>query len=167
MNRRKLPQPEPVAPGEESVWEYPRPPALEVSSMPVRVELAGVVIASSATSLRVLETSHPPAHYVPADGIQWRYFSPAVGSSYCEWKGSATYWTVTCGTVRVEARAWSYESPTTRFADLAGYVSFYPSFFDCYVGEELVAAQPGEFYGGWITRNIKGPFKGAPGSLWW
>lgn len=167
LARRRLPDPEPVGPGEESVWDYPRPPALERTYRHVRVELDGVRIASTDAAYRVLETSHPPAYYVPADGIEWEHLGRAVGSSFCEWKGTAEYWTVRVGRVEVVARAWSYPRPSPPFADLAGCVSFYPSAFECSVDDERARPQPGEFYGGWVTDDVKGPFKGAPGSMWW
>ncbi len=153
--------------GQESVWEYPRPPALEPSTRRVRVTLAGVVIAESSRAVRVLETSLPPTYYVPPADTVRRCFAPAPGSSFCEWKGAADYWTVTAGGSSVVGRAWSYPRPIAAFADLAGYVSFYPADFACFVDDEAVRPQPGHFYGGWVTDDIVGPFKGVPGSERW
>jgi uncharacterized protein (DUF427 family) len=161
------PQPEPTGPGEESVWDYPRPPALERTARRVRVELAGVTLAESSAARRVLETSHPPTYYLPPEDVEWDRLSPAAGTSFCEWKGTASYWTATAGGEVVEGRCWSYPSPSASFRELTGHVSFYPSEFDCYVDGERVRAQPGNFYGGWVTSEIKGPFKGAPGSMGW
>ena len=161
------PSPDPVGPGQESVWSYPRPPALERVERHVCVRLGGLVIAETKHALRVLETSHPPTYYVPHNGVEWSFFEPAVGTSFCEWKGDATYRTVTAGTASVVGRAWSYQNPSRSFAAIAGAVAFYPAHFECYVDDERVRPQPGEFYGGWITDEIKGPFKGIPGSMWW
>jgi len=161
------PDPLPTGPGQESVWDYPRPPALDRPARDVRVELGGTVIARTSSPFRVLETSHPPTYYVPAEDVEWTYFTPAAGGSFCEWKGTASYWTVTVGDLRVEGRAWSYAAPTPSFAALAHAVAFYPADFDCYVDDERVRPQPGSFYGGWITDDIVGPFKGVPGSALW
>jgi len=133
----------------------------------VRVELAGTVIASTTAALRVLETSHPPTYYVPRDDFRWAYFTAADGGSFCEWKGTASYWNVTVGDAVVEARAWSYADPSPSFADIADAVAFYPADFDCFVDDQRVEPQPGSFYGGWITPDIVGPFKGIPGSALW
>ena len=117
--------------------------------------------------MRVLETSHPPAYYVPPADTVRLFFSPAPGSSYCEWKGNAAYWTVTAGGVTVVGRAWSYPEPIPAFADLADYVSFYPGDFACFLDDEAVRPQPGRFYGGWVSGEIVGPFKGERGSEGW
>ena len=124
------------------MWGYPRPPALQRSTRRVRVELAGVTVASTDAPFRVLETSHPPGYYVPAEDVEWQHLTATAGSSFCEWKGTASYWTVTAGGEDVVARAWSYEHPAPRFAELAGCVSFYPSSFACYVDDERVSPQP-------------------------
>jgi uncharacterized protein (DUF427 family) len=168
MNSWKAPLPDPVAPGQESVWDYPRPPRLERSARRVRVELAGSVIADSVRALRVLETSHPPTYYVHPDDVVWDLVEPAAArGSWCEWKGQASYWTVSVGSERVESGAWSYAHPTPDFAELAGHVAFYPAMFACRLDDELVTPQPGGFYGGWVTRDLAGPFKGGPGTLGW
>lgn len=154
------------------MWDYPRPPRLEPTERRLRVELGGVVVADTRHGFRVLETSHPPAYYLPPSDCALDLFREADGSSWCEWKGSATYWTVVinAGTpdeVTAERAAWSYRSPTPSFASVADHVAFYPSIFDCFVDDERVTPQPGEFYGGWVTSDVVGPFKGAPGSSWW
>ena len=121
------PQPDPVEPGQESVWDYPRPPALVLSERPARVEVDGVVIAASERAWRVLETSHPPAFYIPADDVNWEYFTLATANgTFCEWKGTASYWNVKVGETEIPGRAWSYADPSPRFAGLGGAVSFYP-----------------------------------------
>ena len=157
-----------VGPGQESVWDYPRPPRLELSKRRVRVALNGVAIADSVRAFRVLETSHPPTYYVNPDDVVWDLVQPAtVRGTVCEWKGLATYWTVQVGDVRVASGAWSYSNPTPAFAGLADHVAFYPAKFECHLDDELVRPQPGAFYGGWVTNDLAGPFKGAPGTLGW
>ena len=155
--------------GVESVWEYPRPPRLEACGRLVRVMHGGVPIAESSRSIRVLETSHPPVYYIPqADvAMEWMRRSARRGS-FCEFKGVATYWSVEVpGRSSVDA-AWSYGSPTKAFAGLKDCLAFYASRVDeCFVDGERVEAQAGDFYGGWITSWVKGPFKGAPGTLGW
>jgi uncharacterized protein (DUF427 family) len=162
------PIPDPLGPGEESVWDYPRPPRLE--RVPVRIEivLGGVLIASTSDAWRVLETSHPPNYYLPRDAFEPDSIVAAPGGSFCEWKGPATYWTLRGGGRVAEAAAWSYERPTSGFDAIAGHLAVYAGRVDeCRVDGEVVSPQPGGFYGGWITRSIKGPFKGIPGSLGW
>jgi uncharacterized protein (DUF427 family) len=164
----KQPVRDPVLPGQESVWDYPRPPRLERSTRRVRVELDGTVIADSVRALRVLETSHPPTYYAHPDDLVWDLVEPAAArGSWCEWKGQATYWTVQVGDLRVEAGAWSYPQPTPDFAAIADHVAFYPALFACHLDDELVIPQPGGFYGGWVTNDLAGPFKGDPGTLGW
>ncbi len=167
MSFRKHPEPDPVGPGQESVWAYPRPPRLERSSRHVRVELAGTVIADSDRALRVLETSHPPTYYVHPDDVVWEHVRAAPGGSFCEWKGQASYWTVEADRAVVEAGAWSYADPTAGFVELTDHVAFYPARFTCHLDDELVEPQPGGFYGGWVTKDLAGPFKGGPGTLGW
>ena len=159
--------PEKTKPGQESVWDYPRPPRLELSSRTVRVELGGQVIAQSANAYRVLETSHPPTWYIAREDIRIEFLEATTKNSFCEWKGLATYWTVRAGERIEENSAWSYEAPNANFELIKGYLAFYPSRFQCYLDEELVKAQPGDFYGGWITKDLAGPFKGMPGSWGW
>lgn len=158
----------PPAAGQESVWDYPRPPRLEPVAKRVRIVFAGKVIADTAHAYRVLETSHPPVYYVPQADIDTACIERAARRSFCEFKGNATYWTVTDGTRREEDAAWSYENPSTGFEPIRGYLAFYAGRMDeCTVGGEIVTPQPGGFYGGWITRDIVGPFKGGPGSQGW
>jgi uncharacterized protein (DUF427 family) len=155
-------------PGQESVWDYPRPPRLEPSSRLVRVVFAGQLLAESRRALRVLETSHPPNYYIPPEDVALAFLAETASSSHCEWKGRARYYAATVGRHRVEDVAWSYPRPTTTFAALAGYLSFYPGRVDaCYLDDERVMPQEGSFYGGWITSEIVGPFKGGPGSWGW
>ncbi|MFO7592280.1 MAG: DUF427 domain-containing protein [Acidimicrobiia bacterium] len=163
-------RPEPVVPGpgQESVWDYPRPPRLEPVARRLRVVLGGQVIADTTRGYRVLETSHPPNYYFPPADVIDGALTPAAGASFCEWKGRAHYYTVRGGD-RVETEAaWGYEHPSPAFAALRGHVAFYAHRMDaCFVDDEQVAPQPGRFYGGWITGDVVGPFKGGPGSRGW
>ncbi len=164
----RAPKPDPVGPGQESVWDYPRPPRLERALRRVRVEFNGVTVADSTRAWRVLETSSPPTYYVPPEDVREACLEPAPGRSFCEWKGVASYFDVVAGGRRAERAAWAYPRPTAAFRDIAGHVAFYAGPMDaCYVGDEKVRPQPGRFYGGWITRDIVGPFKGEPGSEGW
>lgn len=155
-------------PGQESVWDYPRPPALEQAENHVRVEVEGIIIADSANAKRVLETSHPPVYYIPPTDIEMQYLQPASSTSYCEWKGTARYHNLKINGRLIEKAAWSYADPSPRFKSIKNHVAFYPHKMDaCYVNDEQVRAQAGSFYGGWITDDIMGPFKGAPGTMGW
>ena len=150
------------------MWDYPRPPRVDRSDKTVVVVLGGIEVCRTTAAVRVLETSHPPAWYLPVD--DWRPGSlvPADGSSYCEFKGMAAYLDVVGGDVRAERAAWTYPDPTRGFEALRGTVSVYPGRMDsCTVDGELVRAQEGGFYGGWITDDVVGPFKGAPGTWGW
>jgi uncharacterized protein (DUF427 family) len=151
-----------------SVWDYPRPPRLEASARHVVVRLGGVVVAQTRAAWRVLETSHPPGWYVPAADVAAGVLVPTGRRSYCEFKGWASYWTVAAGgQTRVDA-AWSYVDPSPGYEPMAGAVSFYPALLDeCTVDGEVVCPQQGGFYGGWITSDVTGPFKGAPGTRGW
>jgi uncharacterized protein (DUF427 family) len=134
----------------------------------VRVEFSGHIIADSAAALRVLETSHPPTIYIPRSDIDATCLRPAAGSSFCEWKGLATYFDVVAGERREERCAWTYEDPVERYAELRDHIALYPGRMDaCWLDDELVRSQEGDFYGGWITDDITGPFKGAPGTFGW
>lgn len=165
---RRVPQPDPVGPGQESVWDYPRPPRLEPAPKPIRVVVAGVTLAETDRALRVLETSHPPTYYLPPDGVRTDLLRPGGGRSFCEWKGQAQYWSAQVGDRLVPNCAWSYPDPTPRFARLRDHLAFYLKLMDaCYVGEEQATAQPGGFYGGWVTSDLAGPFKGESGTEWW
>jgi uncharacterized protein (DUF427 family) len=162
------PRPERPGPGQESVWDYPRPPRLEATDAAVEVVLGGVTVASTRSALRVLETSHPPTYYLPPDAFVAGALRPADGVSVCEWKGRARYLTVVGGSAVAEAAAWTYPEPTAAFAALAGYVALYPGRMDrCTVDGEVVTPQPGGFYGGWITSRVVGPFKGERGTMLW
>lgn len=155
-------------PGQESVWDYPRPPSLQRVDRHVVVVLGGVAIADSKRPWRVCETSHPPVYYVPLADIVEGALRLSSGGSYCEWKGMATYWHVEAGGVAEPDAAWSYEAPSAAFSALVGAVAFYPARMDrCTVDGEVVRAQAGGFYGGWITDDVVGPFKGEPGSWGW
>jgi uncharacterized protein (DUF427 family) len=161
---------EPVVPGpdEESVWDYPRPPRVEPVAERVRVVVDGVTVADTTRAMRVLETSHPPVYYVPRDDILESAIRPANGSSVCEWKGVASYWSVVTSGRRIERAAWSYESPSAGFEAISGHLAFYAGLVDeAWVGDDPVVPQPGGFYGGWITPEIVGPVKGEPGSWGW
>jgi uncharacterized protein (DUF427 family) len=165
--RRPLDVPRP-APGQESVWDYPRPPRLEAVPQRVRVVLGGVTIADSVRALRVCETASPPTYYVPPDDVLPGVLEPAAGQSVCEWKGAARYWTARAGDRVAPRAAWSYPSPRPDFVALRDHVAFYPGRVDaCLVGDEPVRPQAGGFYGGWITANLVGPFKGEPGTEGW
>lgn len=163
-----MPTPIPPGPGQESVWDYPRPPRLENSSRRIRIVFNDTVIAESQRTQRVLETSHPPVYYIPPEDVQMEYFRPTLRSTFCEWKGQAAYYTLTVGDRTVENAAWYYPHPTEPFLAIANYVAVYPGKMDaCYVDDERVQTQPGDFYGGWITSDIVGPFKGGQGTWGW
>jgi uncharacterized protein (DUF427 family) len=163
----RRPTPVVPGPGQESVWEYPRPPALDPSTARVEVRFGGELICSTVGSYRVLETSHPPTFYVPPGDIRDGVLVPAGGGSVCEWKGAARYFDVVVEGDRATGAAWSYPDPTEPYASIAGYVAFYPSLVSCTVNGVEVQPQPGGFYGGWITPDVVGPFKGEPGTMWW
>jgi uncharacterized protein (DUF427 family) len=155
-------------PGEESVWDYPRPPRLEKVSARLRVIFGGQTIADTVSGHRVLETSHPPVYYIRPRDIAQLYLQSAGGSSWCEFKGHAKYWSLDVDGERSDNVAWSYPSPSPAFAEIAGYLAFYASRVDeCWVDDERVQPQQGDFYGGWITSRIVGPFKGGAGTRGW
>ena len=158
---------EPAA-GQESVWDYPRLPRLQKVSERLRVIFTGETIADTVAGFRVLETSHPPVYYIPPGDLDQQYLCAVSGSSWCEFKGHAKYWSLEVNGKRAENAAWSYPQPSPAFADIAGYLAFYASRVDeCWVGEERVQPQEGDFYGGWITSRIVGPFKGGAGTRGW
>ncbi len=166
--RSTRPDPDPVGPGQESVWGYPRPPAVEPAIRRLRVVLGGEVIADTTSGQRVLETSHPPNYYVPLTDVADGALERTVGASFCEFKGRAHYFRVHGGGVTVDEGAWGYDDPAPAYASLRGHVAFYASRMDaCFVDDERVIPQPGAFYGGWITADIAGPFKGGPGTRGW
>jgi uncharacterized protein (DUF427 family) len=162
------PDPDPVGAGQESAWDYPRPPRVEPVTARLTVVLGGVTIADTTRAYRVLETSHPPNYYLPRDDILPGALERSAHGSFCEWKGRAHYFTVRSGS-RVEPdAAWAYETPSPAFATITDHVAFYAGRMDaCTVDGEVVAPQPGGFYGGWITSTVVGPFKGGPGSRGW
>jgi uncharacterized protein (DUF427 family) len=153
-------------PGQESVWDYPRPPRLEPSPKHIEVIFNEIAIANSQRTYRVLETSHPPVYYIPPEDIKMEYLTAAVGQSFCEWKGIADYHTIKVSEKQAKNAAWYYPDPTPTFAAIKDYVAFYPSRMDaCYVDGEKVTPQKSDFYGGWITSDIVGPFKES-GGIW-
>ena len=155
-------------PGQESVWDYPRPPRIEACSKRVKVEAAGQVIAESQQAQRVLETSHPPVYYIPPADVRLELLQPGKQQSWCEWKGMARYFDIVIGERTIPNAAWAYPSPTQAFEAIRGHLAFYPHLMDaCFVGNEQAQAQAGGFYGGWITSKIVGPFKGQPGTRGW
>jgi uncharacterized protein (DUF427 family) len=159
---------EPVGPGEESVWDYPRPPRLEDTGKHIEVVFNGVMITDTRRAKRVLETSSPPVYYIPPEDVKREYFTLTERSTYCEWKGGASYYTIMVGDRSAPNAAWTYLDPLPEFRDIAGYIAIYPTPMDaCYVDGEAVTPQPGRYYGGWVTHEIRGPFKGEPGSERW
>ncbi|MGJ9423752.1 DUF427 domain-containing protein [Aeromicrobium sp. CF3.5] len=152
----------------ENVWDYPRPPSIERSSEHLVVTFGGVAIADTTTSYRICETSHPPTYYLPQESFVDGVLRPIDGTTFCEWKGAASYFDVVSADRTLQAGAWTYQQPSSRFADLLGHVAIYPSKVDsATIDDELVQPQEGDFYGGWITSRVTGPFKGAPGTLGW
>lgn len=155
-------------PGQESVWDYPRPPRLEPTERHVRIVCNGETIADSRRAYRVLETSHPPVYYLPPEDVRLEFLERTSRQSVCEWKGVAAYYAVAVGGRTAPDAAWCYPDPTPAFAPIARYLAFYPSALDdCTVDGVPVRAQPGDVYGGWITPDIVGPFKGDPGTGSW
>jgi uncharacterized protein (DUF427 family) len=154
--------------GQESVWDYPRPPRVEETARQVKVVFNGEVIADTRRARRVLETSHPPVYYIPTEDIRMEYLTKMDRYTWCEWKGQAGYYSLSVGGRRMESAAWFYSNPAPGYEAIQGQVAFYPGKMDaCYVDGERVQAQPGDFYGGWITDDIVGPFKGGPGTAGW
>ena len=162
------PRPETPGPGQESVWDYPRPPRVERVTAPVTIRLGGQLIARTRDAVRVLETSHPPVYYLPIADFATGSLVDADGSSFCEFKGTARYLDVRGGGEVRSACAWNYPHPSPGFEPLRDRVAVYAQQMDeCTVDGEIVTPQPGGFYGGWITGSVVGPFKGVPGSLGW
>ncbi|MGZ5403351.1 MAG: DUF427 domain-containing protein [Nocardioides sp.] len=161
-------KPDPVQPGQESVWDYPRPPRVEPSSETIEVHLGGEVLARSTASYRVLETSHPPTYYLPTSAFASGVLRPVEGTTFCEWKGHASYYDLAAASRTAPRAGWAYPTPSPGFEMLVDHVAVMPASVDaCFVDGERVVAQPGGFYGGWITSRVAGPFKGAPGSWGW
>lgn len=153
----------------ERVADYPRPPRLEPVSRRLRVTFGGRILANTTRGMRVLETNHPPTYYFPPEDVDERVLVRSPTRTWCEWKGAASYWAIDDGAGEVAADAvWAYPNPTGDFQAIAGWYAFYPARVDaCYVGEEPVDAQQSAFYGGWITADVQGPFKGPPGTAGW
>jgi len=151
-------------PGQESVWDYPRPPSLVPDPRLIEVRAGGRLLISTRQAYRVLETASPPTFYLPPEKLEPDVLVSTSGRSYCEWKGEAVYWALEGS---AEAVAWSYPEPTPAFLPIRGYLAFYPGRVECYVAGERVRGQPGGFYGGWITDEIVGPVKGEPGTGHW
>lgn len=161
-------RPDPVGPGQTSVWTYPRPPVAEPEPRRVEIVHGGVTVATTTRAVRTLETSHPPTYHLPPAEIAAGVLQPSAKRSFCEWKGVAVYFDVHVGGAILRDVAWSYPEPSAAFATLRDHVAFYAAPFDgCFVGGERVTPQPGGFYGGWITTDLAGPFKGVPGSRFW
>lgn len=162
------PCPDPIGPGQESVWSYPRPPVVSPSPAHIVIEHRGVIVADTRASILTLETSHPPSYYIPQSAIAPGLLRRAQGGSFCEWKGVASYWDLVIGDLVLPRVGWSYADPSAGFASLRDHIAFYAGPFDrCSVDDETVTPQPGGFYGGWITGALGGPFKGIPGSGGW
>ena len=154
-------------PGQESVWDYPRPPTLDPDVRQIVIMAAGERIAECHAAIRVLETAGPPTFYLPPSAIDSGYLEAADGTSLCEWKGQARYWDVVVPGQRIAAAAWSYPDPTPGYRLIADFLAFYPARVDCFVDGERVRPQPGGLYGGWLTDDIAGPVKGEPGTAHW
>ena len=153
--------------GQESVWDYPRPPVVEPIAEPVTVHAAGVLVAHTREAVRVLETASPPTVYLPREAVEASLLRDCPGQSSCEWKGTARYWSIEALGRLFEAVGWSYEEPFPEYEILRSRLSFYPGRVECHLGDERVKPQPGRFYGGWVTSSLVGPIKGEPGSEGW
>lgn len=163
-------KPKPIKPleGQESVWDYPRPPRLEPVAKHITIELGGVTIADTTRAYRVLETSHAPVYYIPLEDVKKEILGHSSHTSACEWKGNAHYFSLINGSKLIKDAVWYYPNPVPAFAPIQNHLAFYPHLVDaCFVDGERVKPQPGNFYGGWITSDIVGPFKGEPGSWTW
>jgi uncharacterized protein (DUF427 family) len=157
MNRKKIE----TGDEKESVWDYPRPPRIEPVKQAIKIELNGMVIAESSRAKRVLEKGHPPVYYLPLEDINAKVLRISSRRTWCEWKGEASYYDVMVGDLVSQNAAWFYPNPLPDFLDIRDHVAFYAGKMDaCFVGDEVVEPQAGDFYGGWITANIQGPFKG-------
>ena len=154
------------APGQESAWDYPRPPRIEPDPRPVEVRTGDALLARSTRSLRVCETASPPTFYLPPEDVHPELLVPVEHRTFCEWKGHASYWTLADGS-SPQPVAWSYLAPFRAFEAIRGWLCFYPGRVDCSVGGAAVQPQHSEFYGGWITPEVVGPFKGDPGTGGW
>jgi len=159
----------PPKPGQESVWDYPRPPKLEPTAKHIRIWVNDQIIADTNQSYRILETSHPPVYYLPPKDVRTEWLRESQrGSTYCEFKGKAVYWDLVMEGETRTAICWCYPDIRGAYQAITDYFAFYPSKVDaCYVNDERVQSQKGDFYGGWITPDIVGPFKGGPGTFGW
>ena len=154
--------------GRESVWDYPRPPRLEPTDRRIRVIASGIVVVDTPSALRLLETSHPPTYYLPPQDIRMDLLKPSRRRTLCEFKGSARYFDLRINDRLIKNCAWSYANPAPRYAALKDHLAFFAGLVDeCWVDDELAQPQPGGFYGGWITPDLDGPFKGGPGTAGW
>ena len=149
------------------MWDYPRPPRIERDTREVVVRLGDTVLARTDRSLRVMETASPPTFYIDPKDVRLELLTAGSGASHCEWKGAARYWSVTTSEQRLEDVGWSYPRPLPGFELLKDFLSFYPARLACYVDAARVSPQPGHFYGGWVTPELVGPFKGEPGTEAW
>lgn len=156
-----------VGAGQESVWDYPRPPRIDLDSRLVVVHAGESVLAETTRARRILETASPPTFYIPPADARFELLERAPGASRCEWKGTASYWRLAAAGPGAEPVAWSYPEPFDDFVEIRDHLAFYPGRIVCTVGGERVRTQPGGFYGGWITDEVVGPFKGDPGSGGW
>ena len=149
-------------PGQESVWDYPRPPKAEQTQKQIRVVYDGIVIAQTNRAIRVLQTGHPPVYYIPREDIQMKYLIPVDKTSTCEFKGTASYYDIKGATKKDHNVAWSYLNPTPGYEMIRDYIAFYPKLMDgCYVDNERVQPEADEYFGGWVTHDIVGPFEGS------
>lgn len=154
--------------GQESVWDYPRPPRLESVERSILVEFNGVIIAKTRKAIRVIETAGPPVYYIPQEGIRMEYLEQSQRTALCEWKGVSQYWSVSVGSRVSRNAGWSYPNPWEGYENIVDHIAFNASKMDaCYVDDDKVIPQPGNYYGGWITPEIIGPFKGEPGTERW
>lgn len=152
----------------ESVWEYPRPPAIEHVDRHILAKVSGRLIVDTDRPIRILETSHPPVYYIPAADVAMEFLEPSPHTTYCEYKGEAQYYSLVAGGERQSNVAWYYPHPSAGYEDLVDHIAFYAWALDeVTVDGEIVTPQPGHFYGGWITSEIEGPFKGEPGTTTW
>ena len=153
--------------GQESVWDYPRPPRIDKDDRLIIVKFKENLIAQSNRTVRILETASPPVFYIPPEDVNAEYLEKQEMESICEWKGLATYWAIIIDGIKINNAGWSYPKPFSGYEQIKDYISFYPSKLDCFVGDEQAKPQPGGFYGGWVTSEIIGPYKGEPGTSWW
>jgi uncharacterized protein (DUF427 family) len=151
-----------------AVAHFPRPPTIEREPRRIRILLGGQTIVDTNAAWRILETTHPPTYYLPATAFIPGALIPGRRTSFCEWKGTAQFFSVTAGGRTEPDAAWYYADPSPAYAALRGHIAVYAGRMDaCFIDDEQVTPQPGGFYGGWITSDLEGPFKGAPGTEFW